>query len=366
MDTWGWVADLVNINAALGGEMLCPTNPARGPEKWNDAFGGGSSAGILKEGADAGRLDDGLCGAADFNGLSAGTGTAGSYAKSLKNTAERGEVLARAWLAKGYNTNFAAGWHMVRGGIKFHNSGTSSAPVFSAGAVAGGTPAGNTLFKGLGNTNGPLTRRVAEGSPVVTSNIPMIGDAGPGDAKEGFLIAADLRFAEAGAASYALYANPGDKESQAFIGQGELLCEAFNDGPAYYDSGTQSVRLLTVGTGIATQVTTEANTKREIAPPTGAAGNGLFLQDTRDWVALHGGGSQRSCNILMADGSLKEFVDTNNDTYLNPGFPVPSNLTEADYAGVGYRSDVVELPQAQIFNGVFLVPLRKTGNFEGT
>ncbi|MCA9150122.1 MAG: DUF1559 domain-containing protein, partial [Planctomycetales bacterium] len=36
MDTYGWAADLVNINAALPNEMLCPSNPLRGIEKLND------------------------------------------------------------------------------------------------------------------------------------------------------------------------------------------------------------------------------------------------------------------------------------------------------------------------------------------
>ncbi len=33
MDTFGWVADLVNINAGIPNEMLCPSNPLRGSEK---------------------------------------------------------------------------------------------------------------------------------------------------------------------------------------------------------------------------------------------------------------------------------------------------------------------------------------------
>jgi hypothetical protein len=57
----------------------------------------------------------------------------------------------------------------------------------------------------------------------------------------------------------------------------------------------------------------------------------------------------------MADGSVKVFNDTNGDKYLNPGFPIPNNLTEAQYAAVGYRDAVVELPEGEIFNGVFMV-----------
>ena len=67
----------------------------------------------------------------------------------------------------------------------------------------------------------------------------------------------------------------------------------------------------------------------------------------------------------MADGSVKEFVDLNGDRYLNPGFPVPTGLTEADYAGVGYRDGTVELHPKDIFSGVFITADNaKTGDFE--
>ena len=79
---------------------------------------------------------------------------------------------------------------------------------------------------------------------------------------------------------------------------------------------------------------------------------------------MHGGGNKASCNVLMADGSVKLFQDTNNDKFLNPGFPVPNNLTEAEYAAIGYRDSEVELSPTQIFNGVFLMNLQKHSRFE--
>jgi len=79
------------------------------------------------------------------------------------------------------------------------------------------------------------------------------------------------------------------------------------------------------------------------------------LQDTRDWYAVHRG----SCNVLMADGSVKTFVDQDKDFFLNPGFPIPSNLTPDQYDAIGYRSDVVEMHPSRCFNGLFLVGSRK-------
>ena len=39
MDTWGWVADIVNQNAGNVDELACPTNPFAVPEKLNDLLG---------------------------------------------------------------------------------------------------------------------------------------------------------------------------------------------------------------------------------------------------------------------------------------------------------------------------------------
>src|SRR6188768_3418161 len=36
MDTYGWVADLVNMEAARPQDMMCSSNPIRGTEKYND------------------------------------------------------------------------------------------------------------------------------------------------------------------------------------------------------------------------------------------------------------------------------------------------------------------------------------------
>ena len=43
MDTYGWVADLVNMGAAVPGDMLCPSNPAKALEKLNDLLGTSTS-----------------------------------------------------------------------------------------------------------------------------------------------------------------------------------------------------------------------------------------------------------------------------------------------------------------------------------
>ncbi len=67
--------------------------------------------------------------------------------------------------------------------------------------------------------------------------------------------------------------------------------------------------------------------------PSPITGSNTYLQDTRDWYAIHGGGKKAACNILMADGSVKLFSDENNDKFLNPGFPVPSTMTGGSVRG---------------------------------
>ena len=66
----------------------------------------------------------------------------------------------------------------------------------------------------------------------------------------------------------------------------------------------------------------------------------------------------------MADGSVKLFQDLNNDKFLNPGFPVPDDLSEEQYSRIGYRDSLVEISPGEMFNGVFLINLQKRSAFE--
>ncbi len=342
MDSWGWVADLVNINAALPSEMLCPSNPLRGPEKLNDLLGRDTTD--AKDGAPPERLASGVCGAPQWAGLS-GAGGGSGFAGTATNTPERAALVARAFVNKGYNTNYAAGWHFVRSSPKV-NVDTSTTP---ATIIAVGDASSQGL-KGLSTTRGALTRRVLETSPVTSSSVALLGDAAPGDADEAVL-AQDIKFGPSlSDGSPDPFAN-GSTETKQFMGAGELLTEAFNDGPAYWDSASQSLNLIQQAGNLTTQAACEAAG----SCPAPTESTNTYLQDTRDWFAVHGGGRAATCNILMADGSVKVFNDLNGDKYLNPGFPVPNNLTQAQYGGIGYKDGTVEITPSEMFNGVFLV-----------
>lgn len=344
-EKWGWVADLVNINAGDGDALSCPSNPLGGPEKLNDLLGRDTTD--AKDGAPLSRLTAGVCGSDKWAGVG-GNGGSGEFGNTDINTPERGALIARAFIEKGYNTNYAAGWHLVRSVPKF----TFDDSVSPAQILAVGDPTKQGL-KGLSTTLGPLTRKVADTSPPVSSNIALIGDAAPGDIDEAIL---------AQTIAYDSTDNwaQGNSEEKTFLEAGELLTEAFNDGPAYWNPSANRISLISQATGLGVQVDCEVAGNC----PTPVTGSNTYLQDTRDWYAIHGGGKSASCNILMADGSVKNFVDLNNDRFLNPGFQVPDNLSDQDYAAIGYRNSDVELSPTRIFNGIFLMNLQKHSAFE--
>jgi prepilin-type N-terminal cleavage/methylation domain-containing protein/prepilin-type processing-associated H-X9-DG protein len=341
MDTYGWVADVVNQNAGNGDELACPSNPIRGSEKINDMLGRDTTDG--RDGVSPDRLNAGLCGASSWGGLTGASGT--TFAGTAINTAERAAVIGRAFIERGYNTNYAASWFLARGGPKFN---VGPAPNYDIIAVGGGEG-----LKGLSTTTGPLKRRVLETGPVVTANVPLLGDAAPGDIDEATL----SRTISYGPADP--FAN-GKADARVLIEAGELLTEVMNDGPAFWNTSDNTINLIQGGSLLSVQADAEAVGNI----PVPVAGSNTYLQDTRDWYALHGGGKKASCNVLFADGSVKNFTDLNNDKFLNPGIPVPAGLTEDQYAAIGYRDSVVELPPQEMFNGVFLQNMQKRSRFE--
>ncbi len=331
MDTYGWVADIVNIGAGNVNDMRCPSNPLRGSEKLNDLFGTATNN-AAKEGADTVRYVAGVCGTAAW-GV-----TGGSVA--------RAQQIAQNIIEAGYNTNYAAGWHLVRGGMRLSRDASTTPESFVVGDGA--------AQKGVGGTTGPLRRRALETGPVASSSVAMLGDGAAGDAKDA-VAAATFEYVD--------QANI----KRTFITQGELLSEAFNDGPSVMVGnkvviGEKATTAQGGWDGGNLNVTNQIAAELAGSLVSGVQGGGaLLLQDTRDWSAFHGGGSNVSCNILYADGSVREALDTNGDRYLNPGFPIDSTLTAVAYTQVGYEDGQIELAPQSFFGGMFLYRLTKTG-----
>ena len=333
-DTWGWVADIVNIGAGLPQEMLCPSNPLTGSEKLNDVLGKDSSgSGKIPFGL-IGRLDEGFCN--------------GNFGGTAVNTAARANLVSRAMLAEGYGTNYASSWFMVRGDLKLEPDTSNN--MFVAGTDSDGD--GTNDFadaKGLGGTTGPINIRLLTTSKIPSSNIPLLGCAGPGDINEAVLTDTIPGYGTAG----------------------ERLVESFNDGPAWYNDSGDEIDLIngTITVLPGSGSTALAAFRGDVLPTSqfpapdnttnGGEDSRLWLQDTRDWFAVH----SESCNILMADGSVKNVRDANGDGYLNPGFPMNSGTTPPD-ENDGYLDGNCELDPFNVYCGPTIGRAITKGKFE--
>lgn len=318
---YGWVADIVNMGSGLPQQMLCPTSAFRGSEKINDLMGRDTAdvQGKIPDGTVpgtqdlTGRLTEGECNATD--GLLSVAG----------DTAARADFV-RQFLEDGYGTNYSSSWFLVRG-----------APRLKLDASDNTITDPDLDLKGLGGVLGPLTRRMMDTSHVPTSNIPLMGCAGPGDSDEALL-------------SFTI---PGQD-----LPAGSRLAESFNDGPAYWDGA----KIALMGRGQLIQsldgsvkAYSDDNLPSSSNPATSAniddfdgSDDILWLQDTRDWYATHGAGRSLIVNILMGDGSVKSISDTNGDGYLNPGFPIPAGVGTVED---GYLDNVVELEPFAVWSG---------------
>lgn len=317
VDTYGWVADLMKIGAAVPNEMRCPTNQILGLEKLNDLLGFNTSD-DPKDGAPTSRLNTGAC-AAFFNGAAPGTPERRAIVQKLVND--------------GYNTNYSSSWYFARTGPKLDS--TAGAPVTRAG------------LKGFAGTIGGLSQRVVEASPIVSSAIPLLGDAAPGDANEAIL---------------------GD-DIPGFLTTGARLGETMNDGPAFWND-SDNILLMPAGTNVIDAVAGDilpVPNSDPLGPSRNSTHGGsdgiLWLQDMRDWYATHGSGRQLSANILMADGSVKVVYDVNGDRFLNPGFPIDPSLVSSP-ASIGYVDNQVEAAPTGVYAGPFIDSTIQKGNFE--
>ena len=305
-DTYGWVGDMIKMGSGKPNEMLCPSNPLKVNEKVNDLLGKNTSnaSGIP---VDDPRLFAGLCGP-----------SGGEFGGTAINTVERAEYV-KQFIDVGVNSNYASSWFFARMDAKLNPDGSGTLAA-SLKSQAGG-------YDGL-------RLNTLEAGTIVTSTIPLLGDAAPGDGTEAVL---GLSI-------------PGYQEFAA----GARLVESFNDGP---------ITLATAADTKLTLMPTSAVWADEVAasfqPSVGdlAVAEGVYLQDTRDWFALHGGGI---VNLLMADGSVISVTDLNGDGYINPGFQgAPDKVSS-----MGFADDIVETGPAEIYCGLSITKAIVKGEFE--
>jgi prepilin-type processing-associated H-X9-DG protein len=364
-DTWGWVADMVNTGNGKPSLLLCPSNPLKGCEKLNDLVDNAGTSVSTSWTPDLTRIPAGQC-----QYLFASTGLWGPNA-ALTTTqpgATIGDWVQRHFVDKGYNTNYDASWFLVRSGIRTAKGTTTdpaTLPIFTDSATPP-NPTDKDGMKGLGFTVGPLTRRYLESSWVSGSVIPLLADANLSDPTDSILpvdIAKNPTIGDS-YADPAITGNPkadqNDMTSVTTAYAGNNTAESFQDGPATMSvagGAATNVKIMLLCASNGTNMIPQAKCEQLGSCPA-PDGTSYFLQDTRDFGCVHGSGKNLSCNMLMADGSVVEFQDTNGDHYLNPGFQVTAGpgagTPVTDPTVTGYLDNTIDLPAAQCFSGVFL------------
>ena len=332
---------MISLGAGFPNDLRCPTNELRGTEKLNDFIGLTPTSGTGKMPTERA----GNYGPWFSQIWNQGTPISGTP----KVTGAARTAVVADMVKNGYNTNYASSWFMVRGQARIQATANISAGAF-IDASSG--------FKEYQDTLGPLTIRQMTAGDIPSSNIPMLGDAAPGDADEAFLT---------------------DTLLGTDLAAGSRLAEAFNDGPAYWDATSEAVVLVkssrtslgTSGEGLPVDATLINTAGGQVWPDTGAIetsaaslarGQGSFRTDK---CCQHGSTGHsvtgllfmpRQLNLLMADGSVKSVTDLNGDGFLNPGFPVGGGTkTTAELAAtVGYTDGTVEMSSFEVFNGIML------------
>ncbi|MEI7700379.1 MAG: DUF1559 domain-containing protein [Planctomycetia bacterium] len=339
---YSWVGNVMDVNGGLPGKMLCPSNESKGYEKLNDMTGRAltSSTAFPPLNQRAGTF---------FNAIfdaTAGTTTIAAGATR--------DLMVQKLVQGGLNSNYASSWFMVRGQNLYAGSTTSGDPQLMNATKCKSLWTGTKSAPTTGNPTctGPLTITQISKSDVPGSSIPLMGDAQVGDAKEAVL---------------ALAGTVPSLDEARELKQGARLCESFNDGPSCVVSASiKNLDSYSAQDGLDVEFYVpskypqvgETNTDDTVYASVKANTPGiLFLQDTRDWTAVHG----KQANMLMADGSVKTLVDLNGDGYFNPGFNATGMSSDKD----GYTAGPCEISSFEVFCGTWLsIPGGNKGNFE--
>ncbi|NUQ66119.1 MAG: DUF1559 domain-containing protein, partial [Pirellulales bacterium] len=162
----GWVADLVN-SETLVGAMLCPSNPPRIAQTYNDLLEWTPNWAAYWSDPCHATTEDRLKGSAPE------TKPDGSLVYNPcryiieTSPADRAKVVQTQVLEEDYNTNYTASWYLVRGSLLLKNNGTLQAP-------SGCT--GSTVSRG--STTGPLNLDILDAAAASSSIIPLLGCGG--------------------------------------------------------------------------------------------------------------------------------------------------------------------------------------------
>lgn len=330
----GWLSDLNRVGTLTPEGMLCPSNPARGSAFLNQMLTSNTNDAAVT--ADAKDVSAGFC--RSFDPSKGDYLAPGSARVNLINEQMR----------EGFNTNYTPSWFLVRGQIQLSKAGKQLSGSSKQGLAAG--PFFDRQLTQGGLRQGNLSI-LSENDPA-SNHIPLLGDGQSGNVTLSISLTGEL---VAGSPLVELFTrgpsvyDPTGPSIQPLQGSNTNPIDLFAIQPARYPQPDDVVGHGNVGNSEASYQTTSGDWTATLG--TGPAQK-LCLQDTRGWAPVHRG----SCNLLMADGSVKSIQDVNGDGYLNPGFPVEPGDASYDVLNstVGYTNGKVEMPSSQVFGGTFL------------
>jgi prepilin-type N-terminal cleavage/methylation domain-containing protein/prepilin-type processing-associated H-X9-DG protein len=282
----GWVADLVS-RGVLVSEMRCPSNGAASSKAIEQM--------LTMEIAEFTALD-----CVDRLGSEAFVSETGQTIKNIARmivddsidplTPERIALVDEKMLQQGYNTNFAASWFLLRSEFRLDGDGKLSPASITCTDL---DPRGRNV------TKGPLTTRLLDVGKAASSTVPLLCDAS----------ATGLLSAEVGLLPKGAFYATGIVGVP--IGNRRQI-DTSNPLDGVADTANPNFMKVPEFTG---------SVPRE--GPTGwlKTWSHDTRQDYRGMAAIH----QGVVNVLMADGSVRNLVDQNNDGFINNGFDGPDS-----------------------------------------
>ncbi len=300
----GWVADLVK-RGVLVSQMRCTSNPAQTSKAIEFMLSENASS-FASDGcvdllgsepyeSETGYTIYNVCRMIAGN-AAASPPTPPSTPPIAASTADRADIVNQKMLENGYDTNYAASWFLVRGGLMLDDNGNPAAKDAACGFET----------KSRNVTRGPLTTRFLDSSRAPANTVPLLCDS----SAIGFL-------------SY------GAGELQA----GTPYTTPIVGGPVLHREAVDTTGDGSPDTPIASA--SHLSSPKLLAPPTfpsptNRSGVTGWLktwsidtrQDYRGMSAHHNG----ICHVLMADGSVQGIVDSNDDGFINNGFPIVTEL----------------------------------------